>query len=384
MKILFAAHAPWRQTGYGTPVVPMARALESLGHPVMLMAVDSPKGQPGLMEYRGFEVALMNRDQFGQDIVASLVRYFEADLVLSLFDPWVLEKGYGQAVSGVPWLAWAPVDQEPLAFHLADVLKQADRTLVYSQWGLKVLERAGLGERARVLPLIVHTDIFQIPTAEEVAEMRTGFGFDDRFTVGLIGTNLTGDRKALAEQIEGFCLFADEMGHDKVRLFFAGDPFGPVHAPRMLDLLGCGDCAIFLEDWARNYIYSNQANLHYFYQSIDVLLHASAAEGFGMCIGEAMACGTPAIVNRNTSMPEVAGGLSVEVTGQVRRLSPQGGWWLRPTPEGVRDALVEHWNRKVNGHLPSKADLRQAALRFSPECVKAMMAPILDELEAER
>ncbi|HET6514611.1 MAG TPA: glycosyltransferase family 1 protein [Thermodesulfovibrionales bacterium] len=44
-----------------------------------------------------------------------------------------------------------------------------------------------------------------------------------------------------------------------------------------------------------------------FYSYADMLVHPSLAEGFGMTVLEAMACGTPVISSRNGSLPEVVG-----------------------------------------------------------------------------
>lgn len=44
-----------------------------------------------------------------------------------------------------------------------------------------------------------------------------------------------------------------------------------------------------------------------FYKAADLLVYPSFAEGFGLPIVEAMACGTPVVTSTTTSMPEVAG-----------------------------------------------------------------------------
>lgn len=50
-----------------------------------------------------------------------------------------------------------------------------------------------------------------------------------------------------------------------------------------------------------------QEDLPAVYNSADVLVYPSFAEGFGLPIVEAMACGTPVVTSNTTSMPEVAG-----------------------------------------------------------------------------
>ena len=49
------------------------------------------------------------------------------------------------------------------------------------------------------------------------------------------------------------------------------------------------------------------------YSNADVFVFPSLHEGFGMPVLEAMACGTPVITSKTTSLPEVAGDAAVLV-----------------------------------------------------------------------
>lgn len=53
--------------------------------------------------------------------------------------------------------------------------------------------------------------------------------------------------------------------------------------------------------------YIDSADMPSFYSGADMFLYPSLREGFGMPILEAMACGTPVITSRTSSMPEVGG-----------------------------------------------------------------------------
>jgi glycosyltransferase involved in cell wall biosynthesis len=50
-----------------------------------------------------------------------------------------------------------------------------------------------------------------------------------------------------------------------------------------------------------------QQELVYYYNSADIFIFPSFAEGFGLPVLEAMACGTPVIASRATAIPEVGG-----------------------------------------------------------------------------
>ena len=74
------------------------------------------------------------------------------------------------------------------------------------------------------------------------------------------------------------------------------------------------------------------------YSSLDVLLHPSRGEGFGVCVLEAQACGVPAIVTKFSAMPEVCGA-GWYVDGQPFYNNNQRSWQRTPSIAGIIEAL---------------------------------------------
>ena len=68
--------------------------------------------------------------------------------------------------------------------------------------------------------------------------------------------------------------------------------------------LGIADKVVFVP-------YVSQAQLPKIYATADLLVMPSNAEGFGLPVVEAMACGTPVVCSRAASLPEVAGDAAV-------------------------------------------------------------------------
>ncbi|WP_250000934.1 glycosyltransferase [Actinoplanes sp. M2I2] len=105
--------------------------------------------------------------------------------------------------------------------------------------------------------------------------------------------------------------------------------------------------------------------------SADVVLAPGPVETFGLAALEALACGTPVVVNETSALPEVVGEAGVAVPGTaeafadgVRRLME------RPEPErrAAARARAEHfgWPQAVDGFLRAHGALPAVALAGRP------------------
>jgi glycosyltransferase involved in cell wall biosynthesis len=335
MKILLASHAAWRGTGYGAPVIPLIKEWRKQGHDAAVFAVEE-RG-PGVMEYRGIQHYLPANLPYGEDVIQACADDFKADVIVSFFDAWVLRGSYAHPKRR--WIAWTPVDQTPTVPGLVEKLGKAERVLSFSEWGANVLNAEAPELKASAMPIGIDLEMYTpLPENQRAAVIELPEG---AFVVGLVGTNLPHDRKALAEQIAAFCAFAAIRPNAYLLLWTT--PTGGLDLQHYLQQFGAeGKRVLVQAQW--NVLYDSpnarKQDLRELYGRADVLLHASAAEGFGLSILEAMACGTPVIGAFNTSMPELipqrCGWLATIMTGQ---LSPRGGWWNRPTVDGLLGTL---------------------------------------------
>jgi glycosyltransferase involved in cell wall biosynthesis len=116
------------------------------------------------------------------------------------------------------------------------------------------------------------------------------------FYVGCIET-----RKNLVRTLEAFSRIRRLPETSGVRFVLAGKPgMGGEDVFRAVERLG-------LKDHVDPVGYVDLADLPFLYSGAEIFLFPSLYEGFGLPVLEAMACGTPVITSRTTSLPEVAG-----------------------------------------------------------------------------
>ena len=99
------------------------------------------------------------------------------------------------------------------------------------------------------------------------------------------------------------------------------------------------------------------------YQAADVNLFATCAEGFGLPIIEAGACGVPSIVTDWGPAAEVVGegGIKVPVAVKPWRMEPMR-WMVYPDPGGLFRAMV-----RLHDDAALRAELGQKALENARE-----------------
>jgi len=105
--------------------------------------------------------------------------------------------------------------------------------------------------------------------------------------------------------------------------------------------------------------------------SADVVLAPGPVETFGLAALEALACGTPVVVNESSALPEVVGDAGVGVAGTPEAFA-QGvrDLMARPEPErrATARARAEHfgWPQAVDGFLRAHGALADVALIGRP------------------
>ncbi len=122
------------------------------------------------------------------------------------------------------------------------------------------------------------------------------FENEDRRNFIVVGTLEPG--KNLVEVLKAFALFSQKHRHKLLIIGAKGWKTSPL--PAILDSLKLGDSVELCG-------YLPDAELKEIYGRSLAMVHASSYEGFGLPVLEAMACGCPVILARNSSLIEVGG-----------------------------------------------------------------------------
>jgi len=301
MRILWWSNAPWASTGYGVQTKLFAPRLAKAGHQLAIAALYGLQGGP--ITWNGIQ-CFPGLSEIGQEAIGHHSESWNADITIGLFDAWPFEPQFFRN-SGMRWVPWFPVDMEPLAAQVQDRVQQAFASIVFSKFGERMCQKAGLVPF--YVPHGVDLEEYQpIPRAEA----RKALGCpEDRFVVGMVAANKDyPSRKALPQVIEAFARFAKR--HSDALLYLHtkcnDEPLGSgaINIRHLIKHFELKDRVITADPYHLSMGYGDKY-MAQIYSALDCLASPSLGEGFGVPILEAQACGCPVLVGDWTSMGEL-------------------------------------------------------------------------------
>lgn len=152
------------------------------------------------------------------------------------------------------------------------------------------------------------------------------------------------NRKPHKNEIRLLEAFSKARISEKVMLLMSGDR--SPNMDRYIDRLQLGARVKFLGR-------TSDVDLAKFYRSAIALLFPSLYEGFGLPVVEAMACGTPVLTSKVTSLPEIAGGAAYlvdpysvsEIQHGIERLEGDASLCARLKKAGLERAKSFSWDQ---------------------------------------
>ncbi len=300
MRILFVGNTVFGHTGYATQLKNISVICQELGHELGYAPFYGLEG--GGITIDGIPHFPPFRSHWGDDVIGDHAKLFDADIVINLHDIWVLPQDYRTRLDRT-WVSLFPVDSEPAAPGTVRMARTVDYPVTYSKFGQQQMKLAGVP--CDYIPHTIDCDVFK-PGDKQDARKAIGLP-DDRFIVLMVGANKAyPSRKAFPEQLAAFAAFykshPDAMLYLHTTMTPVGHPNDGVDLQAILYDLGVPTGAV--SKTAEHLLCMGAPDwwLAKLYQASDVMMHASYAEGFGLCAAESQASGLPTILNDFSSM----------------------------------------------------------------------------------
>lgn len=375
MRILLTGNSPFCNTGYGIQVAQLALFLKQMGHEPAIFAYYGLAGS--MIEWNDIPVYPNNADDYGIENVKAIYDHYQADCLITLVDVWVL----GKMNAEMKWFPWTPIDHEPMPPLVYKTLTEhlgIYRPIAMSQFGKAEMERVGLD--CFYVPHMVNCSLFA-PNLETREAGRVLYGWEDKFVIGQVGTNVR-ERKNWTASFLALSKF--KRMHDDVVMYCHTNAFESKgrDLQKLRESLMIQDITFFPSMTEMQIVGISEQTMANMYNSLDIYLHPAKGEGFGLPIIEAQACGVPVIVANNTAQPELCGGGWI-----LKDMRPewelQNSWEGAANPDEIVECLEEAYQEKKSGKLAErKIAAREKALEYDCAAVlEKYWKPALAEME---
>jgi glycosyltransferase involved in cell wall biosynthesis len=192
--------------------------------------------------------------------------------------------------------------------------------------------------RVRVVPNAIDDAILAPPGTDEMARVRERYQIQGRF---LLYTGNIKPHKNIERLIQAFGELKRRAGFDDLKLIIIGDEI-----QRYGSLRRAVETSGVRQD-VRFFGFVPDSTLASLYRLANVFVFPSLYEGFGLPPLEAMACGTPVVTSRLSSLPEVVDEAAVlvdpydvtDIASGIERLL---------TDEELRQTLIDRGHARAN------------------------------------
>jgi glycosyltransferase involved in cell wall biosynthesis len=305
LRISIFSNAPWAPTGYGQQSAQLTRRLVADGHEIGFIANWGLTGAPQT-HYDGKMVVFpQGNHPYSLDTASFYADTWvgEGGLVLSLYDTWPLRDTPDLFAKQDAWY-WCPVDHTPPPPGVVEWTK-AHNTIAMAQWGQDQLKRVGV--ESIYIPHAIETSVFK-PSPSNLRE-RMGLRKGAHLTTSVMANiGQVPPRKRWFENLMAWRIFAAR--HDDAHLYLHTHLRHPrgIDLPSFIQMWGLPpDRVHFVDQGPMMGGFVTNEDLAAIYTASDVLLMATAGEGFGVPAIEAQACGTPVIVTDFSAQSELVG-----------------------------------------------------------------------------
>lgn len=340
---MYSSNAFWASSGYGVQgrsLLPRMANLETVNGRENVAQFAWYGLQGGMHNVEGFTIFPAGVDPYGNDIIQSHTRAFKASVVITLIDAWVLQD-IGKKVSPALWLPWLPIDHSPVPERVLAGISDAYLPLTYSKDGHNKLNNAGV--KNQYIPHGIEPGVFKILPLEDVERFKQQYlKHTGHLTIMVAANKGYPDRKAFQQQLRAWAAFAKDKPDARLYLHTEPTPlYQGLDLQKLCDSLGILHKVMFPDRYEYFTGFSPEY-LAFIYNSANIMMHASMAEGFGIPSIEAQACGCPVVTTNFSSMPElIRYGTITEPRDMI--WTPMDAWQAWPDHVAIRDSLDDNY-----------------------------------------
>lgn len=297
LRILWSSNSPWSFSGYGAFSGQLVSRLHKDGWPIAVNCFYGLEGNP--IEMDGIRYYPKMADPYGSDAIIAHGLHWKANVIITMQDVPTLIPEYLQKTK--VWIPYMPVDKEPTPSPVLERIKFAYKIITFSKFGQETLQKSGYS--STMIHEGTDPDIFK---PLDTQECRKELGLPaDAFLFGMIAANKENPpRKGFQEAMEAFKMFLEK--HPEAGILFHVQQPAPGGFPIKAfgEKLGILSRLYFMDDYKAIW-HSPSTEINKEYNALDILLHPSKTEGFGLCIIEAQAAGIPVLIQGCQSQPEL-------------------------------------------------------------------------------
>lgn len=370
MKVLIHSNGPHVPSGYGKQARYAGRILRDLGHEVAFSCFSGLGGTP--IRWDGYTLLPSGMLAFSPDTVVPHALTMGADLVIPIMD------FYKLSAAATQWRQALDVHEMKMAaFIISDCTAENggpsmldQQTLPMfgaypvsvSQYGTERIRALGYSTEeypSSYVPHAVDTSVYKPPQDRKAA--REELGTPGEFVIGLMAANSDGLRKNFQGQLAAFQRFSRRHKDAVLAMFTVADSPNGLPLVQMVSDMGISEKVVFMPTYEQVGGMAPEEMVAAWYGSLDVLSLCSYAEGFGVPLIEAQACGTPVVATDGSAMSELARPAGWTVKGQRFWNITHRAWWVQPD----EDAICQAWEKAYQDGAAANAERSARAVSFA-------------------
>ena len=354
-RILWVSDAG-RPTGFGTVTHALAERLCGMGHDIHVLAIgwDAKYPVPGPLKLYRAEAGPA-RNRLGLDRSVELVRLLEPDLVVLNEDaPMMARRLFDNRfdpdkvlLNSQPIVAYMPIDGTGIPPAWLDLTKLIS-VVPYTRFGARQLE---LPEDSAVPHGI--DPVWRPYSTTERRQVRERLGIPlDAFVIGRVDTNSGRKDWGSTWKVIDLALQRGLSEDDTVALFHTKlkEPNSGVDLEALISR-GRGKFMVTNEDdWPIEAVVD-------LVNCFDVSLSTSRGEGWGLNLGQSLACGVPVIATDCSSIPEVVGPGGTLLPGVATMTNPYGVDLMLADTDAMADVLIDYASNRKLRETASRAGI---------------------------